>query len=170
MSVLLVLMAAGAVAAPEPLAFLSEVRVESDIVHLSDVADLSALPAGLRDRAGSTPVARLRSGDQVLSSRTLAARARGAVPALSAWLPPSPDRPIHVRSSEILRTVRPDAPVALALEPIVEVGDALTVSVQIGPVVVEREVRALQPGRPGRAIFVRTAEGAVLSAGFMGGP
>lgn len=170
MSVLLVLMAAAVVAAPEPLAFRSEVRIDSAIVRLSDVADLSDLPAGLRDRAGPTPVARLRSGDQVLSSRTLAARARGAVPALSVWLPPSPDQPVHVRSSESLRTVRPDAAVAVAPEPIIEAGDALTVRVQVGPVVVERDVRALQPGRSGRSLFVRTAEGAVLSARLTGEP
>lgn len=52
--------------------------------------------------------------------------------------------------------VRRSAPVAS--------GQAMSLRFVSGPVVVEREVVALQPGFPGSNAFVRTAEGEVISA------
>jgi hypothetical protein len=164
MSAVIALIAA-LTAASEPLAFLSEVRLqEGRVVRLADVADLSPLPSALRERVAATPVARLTAPEQALSSRALAARARAAAPALAAWLPDGPDRPIRAYASAAppaaatpVRAARPDAPMVRA-------GDVLTASIVVGPVVVEREVRALQAGRAGRSLFVRTADGAVLTA------
>lgn len=48
--------------------------------------------------------------------------------------------------------------------PAVRSGETLHVRTQIGPVVVDREVVALQPGQPGGRIFVRTADGEVFAA------
>jgi hypothetical protein len=43
-------------------------------------------------------------------------------------------------------------------------GQRLFVSTSVGPVVVSREVDALQPSAAGRALFVRGADGAIFSA------
>lgn len=42
-------------------------------------------------------------------------------------------------------------------------GDTLTVAVKVGPVVVQRQVEALQPANPGQRLFVRAADGKVIS-------
>jgi flagella basal body P-ring formation protein FlgA len=47
-------------------------------------------------------------------------------------------------------------------------GTALVYRTREGPVMVEREVVALQSGRAGRPVFVRTKEGKVLSATLAG--
>lgn len=163
MSLLVALIATVAVATNEPMSFVTRAEMTGDIVRLADVADLSALPPALRDRAAAAPVARLRQAEQTLSSREVARRARAAVPALAAWLPSGPDQPILVRR---LEAPAPSA-VSEALPPVapaVRAGDPLTVRVAIGPVTVEREVHALQSGRAGQAVFVRTPEGVVLRA------
>lgn len=164
MFVLLLMIASCTAAAAEPVTFRSEASVQGDIVRLSDVADLSALPASLRARTAATPVARLRSREEVLSSRTLARRARGAVPALSAWIPDGPDQPIRMRSTEVAVQSRPPARTAAPPPSAVRAGDSVTLHVQVGPVAIEREVTALQTARAGRPVFVRTADGVVLSA------
>jgi hypothetical protein len=163
MSLLLALIATGAVATTGPVTFVERVEIDSEIVRLADVADLSGLPPVLRERAAATPVARLRFAEQTLSSRDIVRRARASAPALAAWLPSAADRPIHVRW---VRNETPaESPVAAApAAPAVQAGDRLTVRVNVGPVTVEREVRALQPAAAGAEVFVRTPEGAVLRA------
>lgn len=156
--------AAAAVIISDPLMFHARARVPGDVVRLGDVADVSPLPEALRDRAASTPVARMGAQRQVLSSRVMSERARAAVPALSAWLLSSADQLVQVDSDMVSETPAPSAPTARPHEPDISRGDALTIRVAIGPVVVEREVHALQSGRRGRPVFVRTAEGRVLSA------
>ena len=42
-------------------------------------------------------------------------------------------------------------------------GQSLEVETRVGPVTVQRAVTALQPAAPGQSLFVRTADGAVLS-------
>lgn len=160
MSLLLALVTAGA-GAIEPLTFIDRVETADEIVRLADVTDLSALPVALRERAAATPVARMRFPEQTLSSRDVARRARASVPALAAWLPADADTPIQVRWTQ---TAAAAVEVASAPEPAIAAGDELTVRVQVGPVTVEREVRALQPARAGAEVFVRTAEGVVLRA------
>lgn len=46
---------------------------------------------------------------------------------------------------------------------VVAAGAMLTLRSRAGPVTIERPVTALQPGRPGRKLFVRDAEGAVFA-------
>lgn len=50
------------------------------------------------------------------------------------------------------------------LLPIVKQGDRLYLQSRRGAIIVERPVTALQEGRPGRHIFVRTSDGQVASA------
>ena len=148
----------------DPLVFHSQARVCGDVVRLGDVADVSTLPEALRDRAASAPVARMGAQRQILSSRVMSERARSAVPALSAWLPSSPEQWVEVDADRVSETPAPSGPTARSHEPDIIPGDTLTLRVAIGPVEIEREVYALQSGRRGRPVFVRTAEGRVLSA------
>jgi flagella basal body P-ring formation protein FlgA len=53
---------------------------------------------------------------------------------------------------------------ALSAAPDIDKGDELTLRSTVGPVSVERQVVALQPGRSGGRVFVRDAEGQVMSA------
>lgn len=161
---LLFALAAGVIAAAGPVAFRTETSVRGDTVRLGDIADLSALPEALRARAIATPVARVREGSQSLSTRVMAARARAAIPGLSPWLTVEGDDLVHVTS---VREATPPAPrVAVASIPVSAVlaGDVLTLHIEVGPVTVERPVRALQSGSAGRYVFVRTADGSVIRA------
>jgi flagella basal body P-ring formation protein FlgA len=47
-------------------------------------------------------------------------------------------------------------------------GQTLYVQVRVGPVVVQREVTALQPASPGQKLFVRAADGTVMSVRYPG--
>lgn len=134
-------------------------------MRLGDVADISALPPRLKERASEVVVASLRDEQQTLSSRDLAARARAALPGLTDWLPSSPDHAVQVTWTRAqAATASPVAAVARPPEePAVRAGDALTIRIRVGAVTVEREVRALQAGWPGRRLFVRTPEGAALA-------
>lgn len=55
-----------------------------------------------------------------------------------------------------------EAPPA-SLLPTVRRGEHLVVSATVGPVVVQRDVEALQAASPGERLFVRAADGAVFS-------
>lgn len=158
------LIATVVVATDDPVTFAAQAEADGDIVRFADVADLSVLPPSLRDRAAAAPVARLRYAEQTLSSRAVAQRARAAVPALAAWLPSMPDQPIRVRRREARPETFATPQAGPPAAPAVRAGDPLTVRVDIGPVTVEREVRALQSGRSGQTVFVRTPEGTVLRA------
>ena len=47
-------------------------------------------------------------------------------------------------------------------------GEKLYVTVRVGPVLVQREVEALQPANPGQKLFVRAADGQVISVLYAG--
>lgn len=147
----------------QPLVLFTRADVDGPIVRLSDVADLETLPAALRDRAARIAIHRATAGASTLSSRVAAARARAAMPALAAWLPDGTDHDIQIEAKAAPPNDR-DRTSTLAPAPVVAAGDTVTVVVQVGPVTVERETRALQAGWPGRPIFVRTDEGRVLTA------
>lgn len=192
-------------------------------IVLGEVADLSRLPPGLRDRAASLAIAAFRPSQtaMMLSARRISLRARALMPALAPWFPDVPGQAVEVRRSirpphtkaaaptcqRVMRPVpvgssaaerdlepapcdneHPEAPwrydpalhtarmlrdlhpgetvatvPAFALAR-VRPGERLFVSSQVGAVHVEREVRAVQPGRTGGQLFVRTADGAVFPA------
>ncbi len=211
------------VAAAAPLDLVSSATVTSPVVTLGDVADLSSLPAGLRERAADLPVAAFRPGQTQIefTSAKLTRRARTLVPALGQWFAAGGDDVIAVRLEGKLQPAA--VPHAACLEPTralaagetvstqdfrsascgaepalpslrydarsraaravrdlspgdriatapasafaaVKPGETLNVRTQAGPVVVEREVTALQTGWPGKPLFVRAADGAVLKA------
>lgn len=54
--------------------------------------------------------------------------------------------------------------ISLASAPHVAAGDQLTLVAVAGPVRIQRRVVAMQPGSPGRRLFVRTQDGEILAA------
>lgn len=158
MSLLLVACAAG-IALADPLVFRTEATVKDGIVRLADVADLTSLPAALRGRAAELAVGRIETTEALLSSREVSSRARAALPGLRDWLPDEAGSTIVVRRMPD-ETSRPALRI---VDDAVEAGEALTLRVEVGPVTVERDVHALQAGQAGRPLFVRTADGAVLT-------
>lgn len=59
---------------------------------------------------------------------------------------------------------------ALTAAPAVKPGEKLHVATRVGPVSIEREVLALQQGRPGRRMFVRAVDGTVFAAALEAQP
>ncbi|GLK50168.1 hypothetical protein GCM10017620_31420 [Brevundimonas intermedia] len=155
---------------PAPLVLSDEVVISGDALRLADVADLSGLPDPLARRAGDIVLARLTETTTSVSARTAAARARAALPGLSPWLPDGPDHAIVVERRGPQETVDVVAalPFRPAAAPLVRVGETLSVRAVVGPVVIERPAMALQDGWPGRSIFVRTSDGAVLTVALGG--
>jgi hypothetical protein len=88
--------------------YRGQASVSGEVVRLGDVANLSALPAGLRDRAEALPIARFRSGQTQMSIRPdrLAEKARALMPVL-AWRLPMDAQPILVRRSMAAAAPRP---------------------------------------------------------------
>jgi len=67
-----------------------------------------------------------------------------------------------VQADEIIAAIPRD------LMTVIIPGQKIYVSVRVGPVVVQREVEALQPANPGQSLFVRTVDGQVMSATYAG--
>jgi hypothetical protein len=120
---------------------------------------------------------RLRDGCLV----TNAAVARGAAITARSIAPATCDPardPASVRFDTRTGSLRAAAPLAagaylgrtavpadIAIEP----GARVTLVSSVGPVRIERAVTALQPGRPGRSLFVRDADGEVFAAPLAAG-
>lgn len=68
-----------------------------------------------------------------------------------------------VHQDEIVAAI-PDSMMAAVIP-----GQKLYIVVQVGAVVVQREVEALQPANPGQELFVRAADGQVMSVLYRGG-
>jgi hypothetical protein len=82
-------------------AYRDQATVSGDAVRLGDVADLSALPAGLRGPAQSLTIAWFRPGqtEMIVRPERLAEKARSLMPALASRLPAGVTDPIRVRRS-----------------------------------------------------------------------
>ena len=75
------------------------------------------------------------------------------------------------RSARLSRPVKADeviAAIPAAMLAGVVPGQTLYVQIRVGPVVVQREVTALQPASPGQRLFVRAADGTVMSVRYPG--
>lgn len=198
--------------------------ISDPIMRLGDVADVSALPPGLRSRAAELSVADLGSETvATISQRRIAENARRQIPGLGPWLDTETDRVVQIRveareeataslpqsahtcarvtralvigdvlsASDLepancsgvehsafayddktggLRASRAMAagetvsrPPAFSL-PTIATGQTVTVRASVGPVVVERDVTALQSARAGQRFFVRSTDGQVFTA------
>ena len=76
-----------------------------------------------------------------------------------------------MRATRLARAVAADEVVAAipaAMIADIVPGQKLYVAVKIGPVVVQREVEALQPANLGQKLFVRAADGQVFSTLYAG--
>jgi len=113
--------------------------------------------------------------------RAMHAMAAGAVPTPKDFAPAACEavKPAAVtrydttlRAARLSRALQPNeviAAIPAAMMAGVSPGDTLSVQVRVGPVVVEREVEALQPAHPGQKLFVRAADGTVMSVRYPGG-
>src|SRR5258706_6137758 len=95
----LVLMLWSSTLVSTPLVLSADVQVRHAQVRLGDLADLSSLPARLRQRASSLKLVRLGPTQRTLSmrSRRVAERARALMPSLRPWLVGEADFAIAVR-------------------------------------------------------------------------
>src|SRR5260221_7784924 len=95
----LVLMLWSSTLVSTPLVLSADVQVRHAQVRLGDLADLSSLPARLRQRASSLKLVRLGPTQRTLSmrSRRVAERARALMPSLRPWLVSEGDFAIAVR-------------------------------------------------------------------------
>ena len=76
-----------------------------------------------------------------------------------------------MRTVRLTRALQADDIVAFvpaAMMASITPGQKLYVSVQVSPVIVQREVEALQPANPGQKLFVRAADGKVFSVLYTG--
>lgn len=170
-------MASGAEMPAAPAVVLvgrAAVSVRGEVVRIGDVAQLGGLAATERARVSRLPILRLARGEvRAMSRAGLASLIRRAVPGMPvAWAeagdvvvrsvvaaPVSPCRSgDRVSRCEPLHSV----PVRPAVD--VARGAALVLRSRVGPVTIEREVTAMQPGCTGRRVFVRDAGGAVFAA------
>ncbi len=154
-------------AAGAAITFVPEAPVTGPVVHLGDVADLSAVPASLRERAAALELVRLVRDQRrvVLDRADLASRARSLLPALAPLLAMD-HGPVVV-----LRHVgaAPLPQVSGANDLGIAKGETVQLTVRSGPVTVQRSARALQAGQAGGQVFVMTEERAVLAAVCCGG-
>lgn len=137
-----------------PLQLEDRVRIDGAYATLDDVADLSVLPDSLRSSAQTITVARMHAPEQTLSTSAIAARARTALPALAPWLCGMEDKTLRLHRADVSLRDDPVTPIHR--------GQALTLTVSIGRVEVERAVWALQDGNSHGVLFVGTADRQVL--------
>jgi hypothetical protein len=111
----------------------------------------------------------------LLCLQAIAAIPAGAVPARADFVeaPCPAEAAAALRYEPRLRAMRATRDIAggetiaaapASLLPDVRPGDTLFLIAHVGTATVEREVVAAQPGRRGQAIFVRTADGRLVSA------
>jgi hypothetical protein len=140
------------------------VEMHAATLRLGDVAVLDALPVRLRARATTIalPWRTVRTG--LIDRAAVSSIARAQMPALACLLPAAPGT-IRVHVVHTTEPTRyPDTPPAP--EATVHPGDALDLTVDVGPVRVERQVTALQPARDGDRLFVSDADGRPLSVRY----
>ncbi|MFM2411379.1 MAG: hypothetical protein RL481_2207 [Pseudomonadota bacterium] len=143
------------------LVFADKMVARGDVLTLGQVADLQILPADLRQQASVLPLMK-RAGDGSIEHRQLASRARSLMPALSPWLR-GPFKGHLALSARNVPQTMPMANCGSGDEAIVK-GAELIVHVTAGPFNIQRDAIALQSGRPGERLFVRTTDGEVLVA------
>ncbi|NJM51337.1 MAG: hypothetical protein HC843_11095 [Sphingomonadales bacterium] len=75
-----------AILSPTPLVIADQVSVVGQQVTLSDIADISALPDLLRQKAKDIVVAKFPGKTAIYQKSALLSRGRSLLPALSPWL------------------------------------------------------------------------------------
>lgn len=77
----------------------------------------------------------------------------------------------NMRAARLTRDLAPGdviAEIPSSLMAAVSPGQKLYVTARVGPVLVQREVAALQPANPGQKLFVRASDGEVMTALYSG--
>jgi hypothetical protein len=143
------------------LAFLAEVELRGEILHLGDVADLSSLPSALSPRLGRTALLRIDRDalHTVLPRDQLAAQVRARLPILAGCLGET-GNPVVIR-----RRIAETTPRVMAADAAGVVrGEKVGVRIVSGPFAIERSGLAANDARPGGRLFVRTGNGQVVRA------
>lgn len=145
------------------IVFVDRVVVNEMTVTLGEVADLQALPNGLRERASDLALKVLepRGQDAILGHHWLAGRARSLMPALTPWLiGPFAGQTVISFEKESAQVLSADC--GAGTDGIAK-GDAVTVRIVAEPFRIERKANAMQAAKPGGRFFARTADGSALS-------
>lgn len=151
-----------AAAANGAIVFAPQAKVESPRVRLGDVADLSAVPPLLREKARALVLIDLREDRRrtVVDVAGLASRARALMPVLAPLLRSATGQVVIARHQ-----ARPALPEACGVEAGgIAKGESVTLRIRFGPVTIERAVRALQAADAGQQLFVSTPARDVIEA------
>lgn len=142
------------------LAFFPTVQIRGEILRLGDVADLSALPPALAERAGRTALLRVdrRTLQTSVARSDLAAQAGARLPILAGCFNTADGDPVLIRRKTGDETPR----VRIAAEARVSKGEPVAVQIASGPFTIERSGFAAGEAGPGERLFVRTANGQVI--------
>lgn len=142
-----------------PLAFLSQVELRGEILHLGDVVDLSALPSAVASRAGRTALLRIERTipQTAVPRRELAAQVRARLPLLGDCFSATGD-PVLIRRRIAETTPRVNAVDTAGIAK----GEKVGVRIVSGPFAIERSGIAASDAKPGGRLFVRTGDGQVV--------
>lgn len=153
------------------IAFRSDAVAKDGLVLLSDVADIRILPVSIRARAASLAIPAPR-GTANIRANALAGRFRAQMPVLACWLPALNQAKVVIRPDERKATTAPTSGVTAPVvkSKAVRAGDMVSLNVAIGPIRVERQVTAMQAADPGQRMFVKEADGSMLSVRYAGLP
>lgn len=140
-------------------------------VAFGDIADLAALPPTLRERASRLRIP-LARGAASIRTAAISARAKALIPILRCWPMQAAPVTLAIRHAapplpNDVRIVPPDAAAQAAP---VRPGETISLTTRAGPVRVARDVEALQAARAGQRLFVRAADGTVMSVRYAGSP
>lgn len=140
--------------------FREMAEVSADRVRLEDVADLSVLPMGIRQRAGGLVLLPRKGSAPAIPHARLAARARSLMPLLGPWL--------AYRYSGTVSLKRAPGYMASVIgrgakEAEIAADEPVTLSLVTGIFTIERTGTALQSAHSGSHFFVRTPDGVVTA-------
>jgi hypothetical protein len=147
----------------QPIRFQTSAEVDGVVAKLGDVADLSNLPPEVRARAATMAVARHGSAP-VQTLEGIQRRLRAQMPILRCWLAASEPTTIRIAYHPSRPASLPAREWAWQTATDVQPGDEIHLTVNAGPVRIDRQVRALQPARAGQRLFVRDADGNTFPA------
>jgi hypothetical protein len=146
------------------IAFRDTVAIETSELLLGDAADLSILPGRLRAQASTVTLLKVDARRKRVAKALLAKRAQAMVPLLRCWIDAQRGRVTVARASRA--AVRP-RPVPEPKDDTIARGRHLALVANVGPVRVTRDVEALQSAGPGERLFVRDADGQILSTRYI---
>lgn len=144
-----------------PLAFVAQVELRGEILHLGDVADLSSLPDALAARADATALLRVDRGalHTAVARHDLAVQVGARLPFLAGCFAET-GGPVVIRRQIAAVTPRAISPGPAGFAK----GEQVAVRIVSGTFAIERTGTAGSDAKPGGRMFVRTSDGQVIRA------